>query len=109
MMEAVAYFLRIEGVRGESMHAHHKDEIEVLSFSFAERQAVPSYGSHGASSSRIEMQDFKLVMKTSTASPVLLEACASGRHIKAAVLSVFAQDSDVLTFTLDDAIISAFE
>jgi hypothetical protein len=35
----VDYFLRIDGVEGESQDAKHRNEIQVLSFDFGESQA----------------------------------------------------------------------
>ena len=41
---AVDYFLKLDGVRGGSTDAKHKDEIELLSFSFAASQSGGSGG-----------------------------------------------------------------
>jgi type VI secretion system secreted protein Hcp len=103
------YFLRIDGVPGESMDERHKGEIEVQSFSFAERQVPPSYGSSGGSSSRVDMQDFTIVVRTSVASPLLFQACASGKHFKSSVFSISDGEIDWLTFTLTDVVVSSFD
>jgi type VI secretion system secreted protein Hcp len=103
------YFLRIDGVRGESMDERHKEEIEVQSFSFAERQAPTSYGSSGDSSSPADMQDFTIVVRTSVASPLLFQACASGKHFKSARFSISDGEIDWMTFTLNDVVISSFD
>ena len=40
-MAAIDYFLKLDGITGESADSKHKGEIEVLSFSFAETQVGP--------------------------------------------------------------------
>ena len=37
-MAAIDYFLKLDGITGESEDSKHKGEIEVLSFSFGETQ-----------------------------------------------------------------------
>lgn len=83
---AVDYFLRIEGIQGESVDKQHKDEIELLSFSWGLAQTgglAPGGGGAGKAS----FQDFHFVARTSKASPKLFHACASGQHLKNAVLT----------------------
>ena len=40
-MAAIDYFLKLDGITGESADSKHKGEIEVLSFSFGETQMRP--------------------------------------------------------------------
>src|SRR5256885_2098026 len=48
-MAVVDYFLKIEGVEGESQDSKHKDEIQVLSWSLGEQQAgTMAFGGGGA-------------------------------------------------------------
>ena len=49
-MALVDYFLKIDGIPGESMDTKHKDEIQVLSFSFGESQSgTMAFGGGGGS------------------------------------------------------------
>ena len=38
-MSAVDYFLKIDGIQGESRDERHKDEIDIESFSWGETQS----------------------------------------------------------------------
>ena len=73
----------------------HKNEIDVESWSWGETNAgdaaVPRR--HGRRQGR-SMQDFHFVMKVNKSSPKLMEACATGKHIKKAVLTCRARRQD---------------
>lgn len=84
----VDYFLKIDTVKGESQDAKHRDEIDVLSWSWGETQPAGSRSVGGAASaSRIQFRDVSITTKLNKASPVLLEACATGMHYPQAVLT----------------------
>jgi type VI secretion system secreted protein Hcp len=58
-MEAVDYFLKIDGIQGESKADRHKDEIDIESLSWGETQsgifAVGGGGGAGKVSCRISI------------------------------------------------------
>lgn len=67
------YFLKFEGIDGESTNQDHKGEIEVLSWSWGiERSGITSSGS-GLSAGKVSFQDFHFVASNSKASPKLYE------------------------------------
>src|SRR5512140_2425488 len=85
-MASVDYFLKIEGIEGESEDSEHKGWIDVLSWSWGETQTgTMAYGG-GGGGGKVSMQDFHFVMRVCKASPKLLEACASGQHYGSATL-----------------------
>src|SRR2546421_7469227 len=85
-MALVDYFLKIEGIQGESPDAKHKDEIQVLSFSFgASQHGTMAFGG-GGGAGKVQMQDFHYMMNVNKASPKLFLACATGDHIASAAL-----------------------
>lgn len=107
---AVDYFLKIDGVDGESTVAQHKGEIQLDSFSWG--QARPASGGGGGGAGKVQMQDFHFVMKTSKASPKLFLACATGEHFKKALLSVRKAGNQTIEFlkiTLADVMVSSFQ
>jgi type VI secretion system secreted protein Hcp len=85
-MAAVDYFLKIEGVDGESTDDKHKGEIDVESFSWGVTQTGTTRVGSGAGSGKVVIQDFHFVMKVNKASPKLFLACASGQHFKTATV-----------------------
>lgn len=110
-MALVDYFLKIDGIPGESPDAKHPDEIQLLSFSFGESQAgTMSFGS-GGGAGKVQMQDFHFTMNVNKSSPKLFLACATGTHIKNAVLTARKagkDQQDYLKVTFTDLLISSF-
>lgn len=83
---AVDFFLKIDGIPGESADAKHKDEIDVLSWSWGANQTgTMSYGG-GGGAGKVNFQDFHFTQRMNKATPALILACASGKHIPKAVM-----------------------
>jgi type VI secretion system secreted protein Hcp len=112
-MAAFDYFLKIDGIQGESTDAKHKDEIEVLSWSWGETQeTAPGPGGGGGGTGKVAMTDLHVSANLSKASPQLLLACASGKHIKGAVLAGRRGGkaaAEFLTFSLTDVLVSGYQ
>lgn len=108
---AADYFLKIDGIDGESADSKHKGEIELASFSWGVTQSGPVARGGGARAGKAQFQDFHFVARTSKASPKLLLACASGQHVKSAVLTCRRGGQNKLSFLeykLSDVLISSF-
>jgi type VI secretion system secreted protein Hcp len=52
-----SYFLKIDGIPGESLDSKHKDEIDVLSWSWGETQPAPANPGAGAGSGKVAITD----------------------------------------------------
>ena len=110
-MAAVDYFLKLDGIQGESADAKHKGEIEVLSFSFGETVTVAGGSPRGGGAGKVQMTDFAFTAGTSKASPVLFQQCAEGRHIKQALLTLRKAGKgqlEYLKIKLEDILISSY-
>ena len=106
------YFLKIDGIAGESLDAKHKGEIELESFSWGETQQGAVTGSSGAGAGKVQMHDFHFVMRMNKASPQLLLACASGQHLKSAVLTgrrTGKDQQEFLVIKFADLLISSYQ
>jgi type VI secretion system secreted protein Hcp len=109
---AVDYFLKLDGIEGESTDRQHKDEIEVLSFSWGETQSVEDGGGGGGGAGKVSIQDFHFTANFNKASPALFLACASGKHIKQGVLIGRTDRKGQENFykvTLTDVLISSYQ
>ena len=84
---AEQWFLKIDGIQGESTDVHHQGEIDVLSWSWGVSQSPGGGGGGGGGAGKPAFQDVHVMTRISAASPLLLQACATGKHIKTAVLS----------------------
>ncbi|MGF1579069.1 MAG: Hcp family type VI secretion system effector [Gemmataceae bacterium] len=81
-MAQVDYFLKIPGIEGESTDEGHGGEIEVQSWSWGEtNSATHESGTTGGGAGRVAVQDFTFTMEANKATPVLMQYCATGKHI----------------------------
>jgi type VI secretion system secreted protein Hcp len=111
-MAAVDYFLKIDGIQGESQDKTHKNEIEIESFSWGENNSGTAAKGGGMGAGRVAMQDFHFVMGVNKASPKLMLACATGEHIKNAILvcrKAGKEQQEYLKITFSDLLISSFQ
>src|SRR5881628_1086746 len=111
-MAAVDYFLKIDGIKGESQDHKHKEEIDLESFSWGEtQQGAHAYGG-GGGAGKVAMQDFNFVMRVNKASPKLLLACATGTHIKEALLTcrkAGKEQQEYLKVKFTDLLVASFQ
>src|SRR5262249_17445366 len=100
----VDIYLEIEGIQGDSVADHHLDAIDGISWKWGvERCTVTSGGGVGAG--KVSFQDLSITKHLDSSSPALIEACATGRRLKKAVLYVTRRGerpTDVLILTLHD-------
>ena len=111
-MAAVDYFLKIDGVEGESTDGKHKAEIDVESWSWGETQAGTFAGGGGGGAGKVSMQDFHFVMKVNKASPKLMLACATGQHIKKADLvcrRAGGEQQEYMKISFADLLVSSYQ
>ena len=109
---AVDCFLKIKGIEGESTDDKHKNEIDILSWSWGESQSGTSSYGGGGGAGKVSMNDFNFMMTVNKASPKLLLACASGEHIKEALLTcrkAGKEQQDYLKIKFTDLLISSFQ
>jgi type VI secretion system secreted protein Hcp len=85
---AVDMFLKIDGVKGESVDHKHADSIDVISFSWGMAQSGTAHSGPGAGSGKVKVQDITVLKFMDTSTPVLLAACCSGKHFSNALLTV---------------------
>jgi type VI secretion system secreted protein Hcp len=110
---AANYFLRIDGIPGESTDEKHKGEIPVLAFSWGETQSASPASGGGGGAGKVSLGPLSVTALTSKASPPLLLACASGQHLKSATLTgrrgAGKAALEFLTFSLSDVLVAAYE
>jgi len=80
-------YLAIPGIPGDSTADRHEQEIEVESWSFGCTQPAAGHAGSGARVARPDFTDLVVSCRGSSASPLLLEACATSRVIDEAVLT----------------------
>lgn len=111
------YFLKIDGIQGDSTDAQHAGEIALDSFSWSKdgapglEQTGTAGGGGGGGAGKVDVRDMFFSASTGKASPKLMLAVASGTHIKEAVLSVRKSGKNpqqFMTIKLSDVLISSY-
>jgi type VI secretion system secreted protein Hcp len=108
----VDYFLKVDGIDGESTSDRHKNEIEIESFSWGATQSGSGATGGGGGAGKVSFSDISFTVKTGKASPKLMLACATGEHIKEVVLTGEVsgkKGQKFLEIKMEDVIISSFQ
>ena len=80
-------FAKLGDIKGESLDSKHKDEIEVLSYSWGVSNAGSMAHGSGGGEGKSTFHDLSFVHNIDKASPVLMQACANGTHLKEATIT----------------------
>jgi len=111
-MALVDYFLKLDGIQGESQDKTHKNEIEIESFSWGATQTGTASHGGGMGAGKVQMQDFHFLMRINKASPKLMLACANGEHVKSATLvcrKAGKDQQEYLKVTFSDLLVSSYQ
>jgi type VI secretion system secreted protein Hcp len=111
-MAVVDFFLKIDGMEGESQDSKHKGEIELDSWSLGAQQAGTAATGGGGGAGKVKWSDFRFVSKCSKGSPKLALACANGEHIKKAVLicrKAGKDQQEYLKLTMTDILVTSYQ
>jgi type VI secretion system secreted protein Hcp len=84
---AADIFAKLGDIKGESLDDKHKDEIEVLSWSWGVSNSANAATGSGAGAGRASFNDLSFTHKIDKASPLLMQACATGVHLKDATIT----------------------
>ncbi|MCW1935286.1 MULTISPECIES: Hcp family type VI secretion system effector [Pseudomonas] len=108
---AVDIFIKIGDIKGESQDKTHKDEIEVLNWSWGMSQSGNMHTGTGGGAGKVSIQDLSLTKYVDKASPNLMMHCSSGKHVPKVTLTVrkAGGDSQVeyLIINLEEVLISS--
>ena len=80
--------IKFDGVSGESGHGDHKDEIDVMSWSWGITNKSSSGQGGGSGKGKAEPHALQFTHLYDKASPVLKKHCVSGKHFDKVVLTV---------------------
>ena len=82
------YLLEIEGTKGEGQDMKLKESIEIESFSWGATQPGSFNTGMGGATGKVSFQDFHFSTKANKASPNLMTAITTHKHIGKATLHV---------------------
>ncbi len=85
---AVDMFLKIGDLKGESKDSKHKDEIDVLAWSWGMSQSGTTHAGGGGGSGKVNVQDLSITKYVDSSSNALIMSACKGTHHKEATLVV---------------------
>lgn len=109
---AVDMFIKIGDIKGESQDDTHKQEIDVLAWSWGLSQSGTAHAGGGAGAGKVNVQDLSLTKWVDSSSTALMVAACKGTHIKEAKLTVRkAGDSplEYIKITLEEVLVSSLQ
>lgn len=91
---AVDYFLKLDNIKGESVDANHKDEIQIASWGWGGVQTSSVAGTGGSGAGKVTLQDFNVQTYFDKSTPQLFKSLAAGTHIKSGTLTAIKSGAD---------------
>ena len=107
---AVDMFLKLGDIKGESVDQKHKEEIDVLSWSWGMTQTGTTHLGSGGGAGKVAVQDLQFTHYVDKASPNLRLGCCTGKHYKDGLLTIRKAGEKPLEFLkikLEEIIISS--
>lgn len=84
---AVDYFLKLDGIQGESQDEKHKNEIQILSWSWGASNVSSVSGTGGSGAGKVDMSDVSMMLNFDKSTPKFFKSVAAGTHISTGTLS----------------------
>ena len=84
---AADIFAKLGDIKGESLDDKHKDEIEVLSISWGVSNSGSMAFGGGGGEGKASFHDLNFNHRYDKASPILMQACANGTHLKEGIIT----------------------
>jgi type VI secretion system secreted protein Hcp len=111
---AIDYFLKLDGIQGESLSTKHQNEIEVLSWSWGLQNGADVAHGSGASTGKVRMSELTIQKPVDKSSAKLLGLSWSGKVIKTGVLTCSKSTgdknpADFLTISLEQIYVTSFQ
>ena len=108
------YYLKIEGIDGETVSEGFEKNMQIESFSFGATNSGSAIQGTGMGVGKASMQDFHFVVQNGKASLPLFLAVCKGNHIAQATLTCRKTGGDgvpypYLKVTFDNLVLSSFQ
>jgi len=109
---AIDTHIKFDGVEGEATHKDHKNEIQVLSWSWGLSNATNVTAGGGSGKGKAEPGEVSFMHTYDKASPILAKKCAQGAHFKEVVMTsrkAGEGQKDFLKVTLKEVYITSVQ
>jgi len=109
---AVDMFLKLDGIKGESIDHKHSGEIHVESFSWGLSQTGAHGTGGGGGAGKVSVQDISMTKYLDKATPSLMLHCCNGKHIPTGLITVRKAGEkpvEYLKIKLTDILVSSIQ
>ena len=111
-MPATIFLKFTPEIKGESSQKGYENQIEVTHYNFAVSQTGGFDFAKGGTRVQSQLQDLSVTFRMCSASPSLMQYCASGKHLTSALLTCIKAAGDTAakyqTITLTDVVVSGY-
>jgi type VI secretion system secreted protein Hcp len=107
---AMDMFIKIGDLKGESRDKTHKENIDVLAWSWGMSNSGSAHMGGGAGSGKVNVQDISFTKYIDASSNALMDACCTGKHFDEAKLIVRKAGGTPLEYvviTLNEVLITS--
>jgi type VI secretion system secreted protein Hcp len=91
---AVDYFLTLDGIQGESEDEKHKNDIQILSWSWGGSQTSSVAGTGGSGAGKVSLSDFSVMTYFDKSTPKVFKSICAGTHVKTGTMNAIKSGSD---------------
>jgi type VI secretion system secreted protein Hcp len=105
-------FLKLGSIKGESHDDKHKDEIEVLAWTWGVAQTGSGHAGGGAGVGKANFSDLTFTHRMDKASAALIKLCATGEHINEGTLiqrKAGKGQQEYLTLKMKDILVTSVQ
>ena len=110
---AVDIFIKIGDIKGESQDDVHKDEIDVMNWSWGMTQTGNMHAGGGGGAGKVSVRDLSFTKYVDKATPTLMMLCSNGKHIDKVTLTVRKAGGEsqieYLLIHLEEVIVTAYD
>lgn len=102
-------FIKLAGIDGESSDSGHKNEIDVLSWTWEITQASNMHSGGGGGTGKATVGDLHFFHAVDKATPNLMKYCLTGKHLGEAILCVRKAGGtplEYLKITMNDVVVT---
>ncbi len=91
---AVDYYLKLDQIQGEAADSNHKDEVQIMSWSWGASQVSSVAGTGGSGAGKVDCSDFSIMAYFDKSTPKFFKSIAAGTHIKTATMTAIKSGAD---------------
>jgi type VI secretion system secreted protein Hcp len=109
---AVDYFLKLDGIQGESQNTNHSNEIQIMSWSWGGAQYSSVAGTGGSGAGKVSLSDFSIMANFDKSTPKLFKSLCEGTHVKTGTMTAIkagANSKPYLTVDFTELFVSSLQ